>query len=312
MKLLFQYVKKEKLQFFPIGNKLMDHQNTRTNIEHKQSIDYLVVGHLTADLTEDGTKLGGTVAFSGLTGHALGLQTGIITSCSEDLNRESINSLWINIKKANKSTTFENISDGVNRKQFLFHIAENLSVNDMPAMTRTPKILHLGPVANEVDPKILDFFPNSLKCLTPQGWFRKRNKENLVELHQWDECEKVLPKADAAVISIEDVKRNEDLISKMASSLPIFVVTENFLGARVYWHNDARFFSAPEVKYADDTGAGDIFAAAFFYRYYMTKNPWEAGRFAVLLASWSVTRHHLESIPTTGEIAKAKYELMAS
>jgi len=54
-----------------------------------------------------------------------------------------------------------------------------------------------------------------------------------------------------------------------------------------------------------------IFAAAFFYRYYTTKDPWEAGRFAVLLASWSVTKQHLQSIPTSHEIKKAKIELMA-
>jgi sugar/nucleoside kinase (ribokinase family) len=132
-----------------------------------------------------------------------------------------------------------------------------------------------------------------------------------VELQPWNNWEEYIPKADTAVISIEDVNRDEDLVSSMASALPVFAITENYLGARVYWHNDARFFSAPEVEYADDTGAGDIFAAAFFFRYFVTRDPWEAGRFAVLLASWSVTRKHLESIPTLEEIKKAKCELMA-
>jgi len=289
----------------------MQDQEKISNIELQHPLDYLVIGHLTADLLEESTRLGGTAAFSGLTAHALGLKTGIITSCSDDLERDSINSVWIAIKQAEKSTTFKNISNGINRQQFLFHIAKIITVDNIPSMHHPPKILHLGPVANEVDPNILDAFPGSMKCLTPQGWFRKRNRDNLVELHQWNQWEKHLPKADAAVISIEDVKRDEELISRMAMSIPVFAVTENFLGTRVYWHNDARFFSAPEVKYADDTGAGDIFAAAFFYRYYMTKDPWEAGRFAVLLASWSVTRHHLESIPTDEEISKAMFELMA-
>jgi len=113
------------------------------------------------------------------------------------------------------------------------------------------------------------------------------------------------------VISHEDVQMNEVTIAKMADIASVLVVTENKRGARVYWHNDARFFKAPEVKYADDTGAGDIFAAAFFYRYYFTKDPWEAGRFAVMLASRSVTRSYLESIPTTEEISKAKIELIS-
>ena len=288
----------------------MHYQENTTNIEIQQPLDYLVVGHLTADLTEDGALLGGTVAFSGLTAHALGLKTGMITSCSGDLEKDRIKPIWIKIKQAENSTTFKNISNGINRQQFLYQIAEKLTIDDIPPITQPPKILHLGPVANEVDPGILDTFPGSMKCLTPQGWFRKRKHNNLVELSPWDDWKKYLPKADAAVISIEDVQRDEELISQMAFLTPAFAVTENYMGARVYWNNDARFFSAPEVKYADDTGAGDIFAAAFFYRYFMTRDPWEAGRFAVLLASWSVTRFHLESIPTEEEIIKAKYELM--
>ena len=39
------------------------------------SIDYLVIGHITADLTPDGTVVGGTVAYSGRTAHQLGLMT---------------------------------------------------------------------------------------------------------------------------------------------------------------------------------------------------------------------------------------------
>lgn len=288
----------------------MHYQENNREIEIQHQLDYLVIGHLTADLTDSGTCLGGTAAFSGLTAQALGLQTGIVTSCSEHLDIKPINSLWLKVKEADYSTTFKNISDGVNRQQYLYHVAERLTTYDIPKMLQPPKILHLGPVANEIDPNIIDHFPGSLKCLTPQGWFRKRNLNDQVELQAWNGWEKYLPKADAAVISIEDVQRDEDLISKMALAIPVFAVTENYHGARVYWHNDARFFSAPEVKYANDTGAGDIFAAAFFYRYFMTKDPWEAGRFAVQLASWSVSRCHLESIPTAEEINKAKHELM--
>lgn len=289
----------------------MNFQNTKNTIELQKPLDYLVIGHITADLTDDGTHLGGTVAFSGLTGHALGLRTGIITSCSKNFDTDLLKDLWMWKIDSNQPTTFRNISDGVNRKQYLYHIAEPITKKDLPSFNHPPAILHLGPVANEVDPGILEAFPTSLKCLTPQGWFRRRNQDNRVELHPWDEWEKYLPKADAAVISIDDVQKDEELISKMAGVTPVFAVTENYMGARVYWNNDARFFSAPEVKYLDDTGAGDIFAAAFFYRYYMTKDPWEAGRFAVLLASWSVTQQHLQSIPTSHEINKAKIELMA-
>jgi sugar/nucleoside kinase (ribokinase family) len=289
----------------------MQGQVKNKTIEPVKPLDYLVVGHLTEDLMHQGSLLGGTAAFSGLTAKALGLETGIITSCKADLDTSALDSLWISKKIAQHSTTFKNISDGIHRKQYLYTIADELSKEDLSGYKSAPAILHLGPVANEVDPEILDLFKQSLKCLTPQGWFRRRNQEHLVELHPWEGWEIHLPKADAAVISIEDVKKDEDAISRMALNVPVFAVTENYLGARVYWHNDVRFFSAPEVKYLDDTGAGDIFAAAFFYRYFQTKDPWEAGRFAVLLASWSVTRQHLDSIPTSEEINRAKLELLS-
>lgn len=288
----------------------MQKQSDFLNPEKTQPIDYLLFGHLTADLTPDGIHMGGTVAFSGLTAHHLGFSVGIVTSFAEDIDTSAINHLWRKNKKSEQTTTFKNISDGVDRTQYLYHVASPLTKNDLPHFPTPPKIVHLGPVANEVDPEIISAYPNSLKCMTPQGWFRRRDHEDRVELTSWENAEKYLSLADAAVISVEDVQKDETTISKLAASIPVFAVTENYRGARVYWHNDARFINAPEVKYVDDTGAGDIFAAAFFCRYHSTKDPWEAGRFAVKLASWSVQRAYLESIPTLEEINRAKSEVM--
>jgi sugar/nucleoside kinase (ribokinase family) len=275
-----------------------------------QTLDYLVVGHLTADMTDSGIVLGGTPAFSGLTAQALGLRTGIITSAGVDLDMASLNEIWLKRKPSEYSTTFKNISDGVRRTQYLYHTAEYLNTDDIPDHLHAPAIVHLGPVANEVAPDLLTLFPKSLKCMTPQGWFRKISYDYRVELGEWENWEEHLSTADIAVISQEDVRGDEDLIAQMVGHIPIFAVTENYKGARIYWHGDARYINAPEVKYVDDTGAGDIFATAFFYRYFTTKDPWEAGRFAVKLASWSVTRQHLNSIPTPEEIQQAKMELI--
>lgn len=275
-----------------------------------EPLDYLVIGHVTADLTDSGARLGGTVTFSGLTAQAMGLRTGVITSHRPDLDCSPLEGLWVKNKLAENTTTFKNISDGTHRKQYLYHRAERIAPEDIPDFEPSPAIVHLGPVANEVAPEILSLFPNSLKCLTPQGWFRQTNAENEVQLSAWDHMEETLPQASAAVISLEDVQYDEKAIARMASLVPVFVVTENYKGARVYWHNDARYLKAPEVKYEEDTGAGDIFATAFFYRYLKTRDPWEAGRFAVLIASWSVTRQGLNSIPSPQEIEKAKMEVL--
>ena len=288
----------------------MDEEKTSIQHTHLTPVDYLVVGHVTADLTPNGIRLGGTVAFSGLTAQALGLRTGIITACSPELNTTRIEPLLLFTKNSAQSTTFENISDGTQRVQYLYHLAEQLTVEDIPQLDPPPDIIHLGPVANEMDWEILHRFPNSLKCLTPQGWMRATDSERRVHYRHWENFEHILSQADVAVISQEDVLKDENLIAEMASAVPVFAVTENYRGARIYWHNDVRFFKAPEVKYVDDTGAGDIFATAFFYRYFFTKDPWEAGRFAVMLASCSVTRKHLDSIPSAEEILQAKIQLI--
>mgnify|MGYP002395277953 CR=1 FL=1 len=273
-------------------------------------IDYLIFGHLTADIINSGQCLGGTAAFSGLTAHALGLRTGIVTAYSDGLDISPIRSLWIKNIQSEQTTTFKNISDGIHRTQYLYQTAEKITKKDCPELNPPPAIVHLGPMAAEVDPEIIRCYKNSLKCLTPQGWFRQTDDNFKVEYQMWENYETYLSMADIAVLSLQDVMGDEAVIGKMAVMVPILVVTENFRGARVYWHNDARFINAPEVKYEDDTGAGDIFAAAFFYRYLSTKDPWEAGRFAVLLASWSVTRKYLNSIPPKEEIERAKLELL--
>lgn len=273
--------------------------------------DYLVIGHVTADLVDSSVFLGGTATFSALTSNALGMRPGIITSCAEDLDLSPLEGFWLSNQLSAHSTTFENLSNGVERIQYLYHTAHPLGIENLPTFTTTPKIVHLGPVANEIDPVIFDQFQGSLKCTTPQGWFRRVDPSYRIHLQSWDGAETFFSKADIAVISEEDVQYDEGTIAKLANIIPILVVTENYKGARVYWHNDARFIKAPKVKYVDDTGAGDIFATAFFCRYLATKDPWEAGRFATLLASCSVTRNYLDSIPLPEEIARAKTELLS-
>jgi len=272
--------------------------------------EYLVIGHVTADLVDSSVFLGGTATFSALTSHALGMRPGIVTASAQDLDLSPLNQFWLSNNLSNHTTTFKNLSNGVERLQYLYHTANPISCEHLPSFSTPPKIVHLGPVANEVDPNIIDQFPNSLKCLTPQGWFRTVDGNHYVHFQSWNGAETTLSKADIAIISEEDVQYDEEYIAKLASAIPILVVTENYKGARVYWHNDARFIKAPEVKCVNDTGAGDIFATAFFYRYCSTKDPWEAGRFATLLASWSVTRKYLESIPLPEEISWAKMELL--
>ena len=271
---------------------------------------YLIIGHVTRDIHKGGSTLGGTAAYSAVCARVLGRTPAILTSGEKSHPIRELNGILIKWKTSAHSTTFENKETDQGRKQILHAVADLLSPEDVPLDWRNSPIVHLGPVAGEVDPEIIDVFPDSFIGLTPQGWMRVRDKSNSVHFHPWDHSDRLLHRADAVVLSIEDVMGDEDLIQSFVSKTNILVVTEGYNGARVYWKEDVRHFSAPKVLVADPTGAGDIFATAFFDRLEITHDPWESARRATQIASRSVTRVGLASVPTSHEIRSYQIEII--
>lgn len=273
-------------------------------------IDYLIIGHLTCDLTPQGLRLGGTAAFSSLTARALGVRVGIVTAWGGEIPLTPLQDIPVVSFPAEHSTTFENRYYPQGRVQVIHSIAPNLDYHMVPELWRQAAIVHLGPVAQEVEPGLIRHFPDSLIGLTPQGWLREWDREGHVSPGEWPEASFMLQQAGAAVISVEDVGGDEERIEEMASNCRILAVTEASHGARLYWNGDVRRFRPPEVPEVDATGAGDIFAAAFFVRLYLTRDPWEAARFATQLSAYSVTRIGLESVPTPQEIQECLAEVL--
>jgi sugar/nucleoside kinase (ribokinase family) len=268
-------------------------------------VDYLVIGHVARDLTPDGVQLGGTSAYSALTARAFGLRVGIVTAAGLDVSLEPLNGIPIHLVKSLSSTTYENIYAEHGRVQYLRSQALQIDLNDVPDAWRTASIIHLGPIANEMDSVLPQTFSPSLLGLTPQGWMRQWDSDGLVSTCNWSGVEKALPQAGAVILSREDVNGDDVLIEHMAGQTKILVVTEGAAGAVLYWHGDRRRFHAQSVDEVDATGAGDIFATAFFIRLLNTRDPWEATRFATLIASHSVTRAGLAGIPTPLEIEQS-------
>jgi len=112
------------------------------------------------------------------------------------------------------------------------------------------------------------------------------------------------------VISVDDIQADEERIEELATYCPVLAVTEGKIGTRLYWNGDVRRFRPPEVDEVDSTGAGDIFATAFFVRLFTTRDPWEAARFATMIAAHSVSRHGLGAIPTADEIDQCLVEVL--
>lgn len=274
-----------------------------------EPIDYLIIGHITCDITPNGLRLGGTASYAALTAMALGLRVGIVTSWGGEIPLDPLEGIPIANYPTERSTTFENIYTAEGRIQILHNVAPRLDFYQIPDPWRHTPIVHLGPVAQEVEPAIVRYLPTSLIGITPQGWMRGWDSEGHVYPSEWPEEGFLLSHAGATVFSVEDVLGDEARIEEMVGYGRVVVVTEAALGARVYWNGDVRRIRPPHVVEKDATGAGDIFAAAFFYRLHTTRDPWESARFANQLAAYSVTRPGLEGIPTQEEVRESMVEV---
>jgi len=157
-----------------------------------------------------------------------------------------------------------------------------------------------------VSPNLVERFPQSAVYLTAQGWLRGWDRHGNVHPAAWQEDLQVLPIADATVISIEDVAKEEERVRAMAAISDVLVVTEGARGARVSWQGTWNHIPAPNVEEVDATGAGDIFAAAFFIQLSQSRSPWEAAAFANGVAAQSVTATGLQSIPAKQELESTK------
>ncbi len=273
-------------------------------------VDYLVIGHLTVDLTPSGPSLGGSAAYAALTARALGLRVGVVTAWGNEIDLSALDGIPVLAAEAQHSTTFENIYTETGRVQYIRHVAPRIDFALVPAAWRRAKIIHLAPLAQEMDPLPPPDFQSALLGLTPQGWFRAWDADGRVHPCAWPQSEQALSNAGATVLSVEDVGRDEEHIEWMAQRSPLLAVTEGAAGVRLFWHGDSRRFRPPQVDELDATGAGDIFAASFFVRLLDTHDPWEAARFATRMASISVTRPGLQGIPTHDEVQQCLMEVL--
>jgi sugar/nucleoside kinase (ribokinase family) len=275
-----------------------------------EAVEYLAIGHVAHDLTTQGPRLGGTVAYAALTARALGMKVGIVTAVGSETSLGALNGIPVISTESPRSTTFENIYTPDGRIQLLRAQATRVGYEVIPSHWRNASIIHLGPIANELNTVLPNEFSSSLIGVTPQGWMRQWDAEGRVSRCDWENSESMLRMAGAVVVSREDVNGDHELIERMSHQTRILVVTEGAEGCVLHWNGDRRRFRAPDVEEVDATGAGDIFAASFFVRLWNTRDPWEAARFATLVASRSVTRAGLDGIPTPQEIDECKMEVL--
>lgn len=280
------------------------------SIATTKPIDYLVVGHITMDVTSAGPVLGGTAAYAALNARRHGFRVGIFTSFGSELPLDILEGIQVVNIGAEHSSTFENIYTPVGRTQYLRSEARKLDLSALPLSWKRTKILHLAPVANEILPFDPGLVTTDILGATPQGWLRTWDAEGRITAGHWNgQIEEIL-KASVVVLSSEDLAHDEEQIERYGHTARILALTEGSQGSRLYWNGDVRKFPSRNTVEVDPTGAGDIFASAFFIRLLLTRDPWEASRYANQVAAFSVTRSGMASIPSAEEIKLAEIEIL--
>jgi sugar/nucleoside kinase (ribokinase family) len=265
--------------------------------------DFLVVGHVAKDLSEEGWLLGGTAAYSALTARNLGRRAAVLTSAGADLALDqSLEGMELVSLPSPVTTTFLNVYENEGRHQYIRTVANSISMDSIPSDWRNTPIVHLGPIAGEFDEAMIDSFQASLLGLTPQGWLRQWDKGGRVSPRRWSEAARVLPRIDALFVSEEDLAGEASPLREQLDLPPLAVVTQGAQGATLYLQGRARHFPAIEAQAVDTTGAGDVFAAAFLVRLEETGDPEEATSFANVAASLSTEQAGISSVPHREQI----------
>lgn len=261
--------------------------------------DYLAIGHVTRDLLPGGgSSSGGTALYGGLTAQRLGANAAIFTAAAH-LPPDLSPNLRVARMPTDRTSTFENRYTPEGRQQWLHEAAPPIDLTALPAEWRACPLVHLAPVLQECTPAMLDAFPNARVLATPQGWMRYWDAELPSPVHYqvWQPEPAFLRRLSVVVLSIEDVRGDEQIVLGYARHCPLVALTRGKQGATLFIRGEPHAIPARPSHEVDPTGAGDVFAAALLLRLHETNDPIAAATFAAAIAGASVEGHGTSAIP---------------
>jgi sugar/nucleoside kinase (ribokinase family) len=270
-------------------------------------IDYLTIGHVTEDVWKDGRITpGGTAWFSSLAARRLVQHVSVLTAAAPSYDTARFLPA-IDVMRVDSPTTtqFENIYTPAGRTQITRPSPVQLTPAHLTAEMKRAKIMHLAPVCDEVSPAFAsDAGDDVFIGVTPQGWLRRWDEHGRVFAKAWDSAGEILARADAVVISIDDVNGDWRLALTWAAQAKLFVVTQNKAGCTLFLNGEPIHVGTEPVEEVDPTGAGDIFASTLFITLQRGVDAVKACAFANCVAAQSVTRRALAGLPTPEDLAR--------
>lgn len=263
-------------------------------------LGYLAIGHITLDHIDGRIEPGGPALYSALTARSLGARVALHTAVGADAPvQHLLHDIAVTGPPTPRSTAFAvRYDEAGHRTQHVLHIAPPLT--QRPPLS--PRVVHLAPECNEIAADLLHWDSPTLLCITPQGWLRTVHSDGRITQGGWTGPHLPWSRIDAMVLSEEDVGGAEQ-IDELAARVKLLVVTRAHHGAQVYQqgviHNSPAFVPARE---SDPTGAGDVFAAAFFLRLAQGHTPLASADWANCVASFAVEQPGTLAIPTAAAV----------
>lgn len=266
-------------------------------------VDFIAVGHVTLDQTPRGIRPGGAAYYTAMTAHRLGLRVGLLTSFGPDFPRDALPAgIDVVSVPAERTTTFRigqsRIGEGGRTRELaVLARAADLEAAALPEAWRDATLGALAPVIGEVDPAFAAAFPETSLVALPQGWMRQRGKGGILSPQPWEDADLVLPHVQVLVVSHEDIEPFQKDALEWFQQVPIGAVTRGPDGAILFVNGERYGVEADRAVAVDETGAGDVFAAALLIVYHREGNAWDAAAAAACCAATSVEADGAAGIP---------------
>ncbi|MBX5490459.1 MAG: ribokinase [Chloroflexi bacterium] len=266
-------------------------------------IDYLVIGHVCIDELPAGEHLGGTAAYAALAARRLGLRVAVVTSAAEDVDlAAALPGVAIHCLPAATTTRYRHTWHGATRRLTLRARAAPLTLDAVPPAWRAPRVVHLAPIAAEVDPALARALHATFRAATVQGWLRGWDTDGQVYPLPCGDLPFLLGRVDALVASREDLAAEPWGTAPLVAASSRLALTLGAAGVAVYAPDHSQVVPACPAVAHDPTGAGDVFAAVWFARLAGGEAALTAARYAAAAAACTVERAGLAGVPTTAEI----------
>lgn len=264
--------------------------------------DIVVVGHVVQDLTPQGSRLGGAATFASVQARRLGCSVGVVTRARQDVLQDpQLSGIEFAGRSSETTTTFENTYDSASRQQRVSTKAGSIIAADVPVDWQKARTVLLGPVCGEVAHDISRIFTNGLIGIGAQGWLRALDEDGHVRPQAWTGAP-FWAGSQVLFVSDEDIAGEESQLDRWVDEVPVVVVTRANYGTRVHSDGTWREIDAFPAQEVDQTGAGDVFAAAFLVCLGETGDVAQSARFASAAAAFAVEAEGIESIATRGQI----------